>query len=181
METKGHGEFLEWMDEWAFQDCLVNLVIKDPLVNRDFPVHQEDLDFWDLMALRVKGVISDCKETLASEDGVGPRVLMVIQVLQELKDTQESQHSVVPKEKQANQVLEGNQGLMDCLVWMVSGESRESWVRSLMVVLESLGKGENLVSTRRTVCLDCRDHLVKLVLEDRREYLVPEEHRDMMD
>lgn len=54
------------------------------------------------------------------------------------------------------QVSEGNQGLMDTLVWMVSGESRESLERSLMVVLESLGKTENLVSTGRMVCLDCQ-------------------------
>jgi hypothetical protein len=169
MVTKGYRDCLEWMDEWAFQDCLVHLVIKDPLVNQAFPVHQEDLDFQDLTVLRVKGVSSDCMETLASEDGVGPRVLMVIQALQELTDSQESQHSVVPKEKQANQVLEGNQGLMESLVWMVSRESQENLVRSLMVVLESLDKGVNLASTRRMVSLDCRDHLVKLVLEDQRE------------
>jgi hypothetical protein len=35
--------------------------------------HQEDLDFRDLLVLMVKGVISDCRETLASEDGVGPK------------------------------------------------------------------------------------------------------------
>jgi hypothetical protein len=54
------------------------------------------------------------------------------------------------------QVLEGNQELKESLVWMVSRESQESLVESLTVVLESLDKGENLVSTRRMVCLDCR-------------------------
>jgi hypothetical protein len=54
------------------------------------------------------------------------------------------------------QVSEGNQGLMDSLVWMVSRDSQESLVRSLMVVLASLGKRENLVSTGRMVCLDCQ-------------------------
>jgi hypothetical protein len=31
------------------------------------------MDFQDLMVLRVKGVISDCRDTLASEDSVGSR------------------------------------------------------------------------------------------------------------
>jgi hypothetical protein len=36
-------------------------------------VHQEDLDCWDLMVVRVKGAILDGRETLASEDGMGSR------------------------------------------------------------------------------------------------------------
>jgi hypothetical protein len=36
-------------------------------------VQQEDLVFQDLTVLRVKGVISDCREALAPEDDVGPR------------------------------------------------------------------------------------------------------------
>jgi hypothetical protein len=43
------------------------------LLFQAFLVHREDLDFLDLVVLRVKGVILDCRETLVSEDGGGPR------------------------------------------------------------------------------------------------------------